>query len=48
MVNFREKYDKTFKNLLKIEYLERWLKFSFHILLSAGLDGSLTTEVVVC
>lgn len=48
MVNFREKYGQTFRNLLKIEYLERWVKFCFHIPLSAGLDGSLSIEVVVC
>lgn len=48
MVSSGEKYGQTFKNLLKIEYLERWLKISFHTPLSAGLDASLTIEVVVC
>lgn len=48
MVNSGEKYGQTFKNFLKTEYLEKWLKISFHIPLSAGLDGSLTIEVVVC
>jgi len=46
MMNLREKYGTVFKNLLKIEQLEGWLKF-FHIPLSAEVDGSPSIEVVV-
>lgn len=48
MVNLREKYGQISKNLLKIAYLERWLKFSFHVPLPAEAHGSLSIEVVVC
>lgn len=44
MVNLREKYGQISKNLLKIAYLERWLKFSFHVPLPAEAG----IEVVVC